>query len=567
MSWWHYLLLVNLYLILFFGFYKAFLRKETFFQLNRIYLVSGSLLSFFIPLMQSDWIRQLFITQRVHQTIYATVNPQFIYTVKPVESTSVTLGQIIAYIYVAGAALLLARLIYQLFALRKLVNSENAPSAFSFFKKIKVDGYLPNQQTIIEHEQVHTRQWHSADVLLIETVMIINWFNPIVYFYRKAIKRVHEYIADRKAIETGTSKTEYALLLLSQTFGTVPQQLTNNFFNNSLLKQRILMLNQSESNRRALLKYGLSAPLFAAMLIFSSATVNNSRIIRIINKTTEQFSISSVNFTTDEKDLLSLVGTDAGAIPEQNRMAEDNSNTPQQTTTVTTTVTNVVLRKDSTSVPDNSTPIFNAVEIQPNFPGGEQAFGRFLSENIIYPDKAREVHTTGRVFIRFVVEKDGALSDLKCLRDPGNGLGQEAIRVLSISPRWRPGIQNGRTVRVQFTVPVNFVLNDAGTKTKPDTIRLTSAFKKPMTVFVYKHVIGPDSSGTMPMNVKRMVNYQVTTIKINGKTITKDEFYNVNPRDIESINVIKRDTSKFIGQDSKDLILIRTKTTKSPEKG
>jgi len=102
--------------------------------------------------------------------------------------------------------------------------------------------------------------------------------------------------------------------------------------------------------------------------------------------------------------------------------------------------------------------IFNAVEIQPTFPGGEAAFGKFLTDHIRYPAVAKENNVTGRVFVQFVVERDGSLTDLKILRDPGSGLGDEALRVLKISPHWKPGIQNGKPVRVQFTVPVNFSL-------------------------------------------------------------------------------------------------------------
>lgn len=102
--------------------------------------------------------------------------------------------------------------------------------------------------------------------------------------------------------------------------------------------------------------------------------------------------------------------------------------------------------------------IFNAVEINPSFPGGEEKFGKFLRDHIRYPAIAKENNVTGRVFIQFVVERDGSLTDLKILRDPGSGLGEEALRVLKISPHWTPGIQNGKPVRVQYTVPVNFSL-------------------------------------------------------------------------------------------------------------
>jgi TonB family protein len=102
--------------------------------------------------------------------------------------------------------------------------------------------------------------------------------------------------------------------------------------------------------------------------------------------------------------------------------------------------------------------IFNAVEIAPSFPGGMQAFNKFIAQNIQYPELAKQNNVSGRVFIQFIVEKDGSLSDLKILRDPGSGLGDEAMRVIKSSPKWKPGMQNGKVVRVQYTVPVNFSL-------------------------------------------------------------------------------------------------------------
>jgi TonB family protein len=107
----------------------------------------------------------------------------------------------------------------------------------------------------------------------------------------------------------------------------------------------------------------------------------------------------------------------------------------------------------------NDNRIFNAVEVSPSFPGGTQGFSRFLSENIRYPKLARENNVTGRVFIQFVVERDGSLTDMKVLRDPGSGLGDEALRVLNLCPKWTPGLQNGQAVRVQYTVPINFSTN------------------------------------------------------------------------------------------------------------
>jgi protein TonB len=108
----------------------------------------------------------------------------------------------------------------------------------------------------------------------------------------------------------------------------------------------------------------------------------------------------------------------------------------------------------------NNNDVFVAVEVSPEFPGGEAAFGKFLHDHIRYPSVAKENNTQGRVFLQFVVERDGSLTDIKIMRDPGSGLGDEALRVLKSSPHWRAGMQNGKQVRVQYTVPVNFSLGE-----------------------------------------------------------------------------------------------------------
>ncbi len=110
-------------------------------------------------------------------------------------------------------------------------------------------------------------------------------------------------------------------------------------------------------------------------------------------------------------------------------------------------------------VEDNNEIVnFAAVEKLPEFPGGEAAFGKYLGNAIRYPPVAKENNTQGRVIVSFVVERDGNLTDIKVLRDIGGGCGAEAIRVLQKSPKWKAGIQNGKPVRVAYTMPINFTL-------------------------------------------------------------------------------------------------------------
>ncbi|MGN8067567.1 M56 family metallopeptidase [Mucilaginibacter sp. SG564] len=431
MSWWQYLLLVNIYLVLFYVFYVLLLRKETFFQLNRIYLVTAALLSFFIPMIQADWVQNLFITQQVKYTIYSS--PVIIYSFKPVAASHISIGQILAVLYGAGILFLSVRLIWQLIKLKRVINQPQATAAYSFFGMVRLDEASSNNTIIEAHEQVHAQQWHSADVMLIELVMIVNWFNPVVYMYRFAIKHIHEYIADRQAVQAGTNKAEYALLLLSQTFESPAHQLVNPFFNHSLLKQRIIMLQKNKSQRISLIKYGLSAPLFILMLILSSATINNSKPVSVINRSAHQ-----------------LFTTPAAPVLLADVLREDKALEKKESAHVAREIEIDTVRKKN--------QVYTSVEKVPEFPGGLEKFGAYLGKAIKYPKVDRENNVQGRVIITFVVEKDGALSGLKVTRGVSKTIDAEALRVLKNSPKWIPGIEKGKKVRVQYSVPISFAL-------------------------------------------------------------------------------------------------------------
>lgn len=103
--------------------------------------------------------------------------------------------------------------------------------------------------------------------------------------------------------------------------------------------------------------------------------------------------------------------------------------------------------------------IFTVVEAMPSYPGGEEAMRRYLSESIEYPQMARESGIQGRVFVTFVVERDGNITDVQILRGIGGGCDEEALRVIKNMPKWAPGKQRGKPVRVQFNMPIMFKLN------------------------------------------------------------------------------------------------------------
>ena len=109
-------------------------------------------------------------------------------------------------------------------------------------------------------------------------------------------------------------------------------------------------------------------------------------------------------------------------------------------------------------VDEEEVKIFTVVENDPEFPGGMDALYKYLAENIKYPQLARDNGITGKVYVTFVVERDGSIANPRILRDIGGGCGAEAIRVVKSMPKWTPGKQRGKAVRVQFNLPVNFNL-------------------------------------------------------------------------------------------------------------
>jgi TonB family protein len=557
MTWWQYLILANVYLILFYGFYALLLRRETFFQLNRFYLVGSAILSFMVPLMQADWARNLFITQRIKQTIYH-LDPVVIYQIPAAPSQHLTIGQVLAIIYIGGIILLASRFILQLIVLRYNIKYNDSEDAYSFFKTIKLGDTLNNHGVIMAHEEVHARQWHSADVLLIEAIMIINWFNPAVYFYRKAIKHIHEFIADRNALKSGTSKQEYALLLLSETFKTPAHELVNPFFNHSLLKQRILMLQKNNSQRTALLKYGLSAPLFALMLILSSATIHTNQVITIINNKAEQVMMTPAS--PELRHVYAAVTTSS----DGNKIITTVTTTPQVQEFKPSAKPAPVI----TDLPDTAkrSELFTAVEISPSFKGGTSALGTYLSQNIKYPEDLRRQNLQARVIVAFVVEPDGSLSNVHALNWQNTSAANEAIRVIAASPKWEPGVQNGRKVRAQYTVPISFKLQgDAEEKhvAVADSAR-KHTFNRVMYAYQYKNNnpagvssvgtishIGPDSGRAVSTTFYRIPQSPpllVTTATgnllqplyiIDGEEASLNTLKSTAAANIESVTVLK----------------------------
>jgi hypothetical protein len=284
MNWLHYLLEANIYLAVFYGGYCLFLNRETHYTLNRIYLLLSCILSFILPVIQIGALKPAEKVPEVALTGYQAITAPGSAAVQPNAVYAINWDNVLWAVYIVGISVLALLLVIKLFKLvnlttsgkrlidnkYKLIDIEDADTAFSFFNYLFIGTKTSGTDIIIRHELVHIRQKHSLDIVFIELIKIINWFNPIIYLLQTSLKTVHEYIADEQTAAQGTDTLSYSSFLVNNAYGLNGSSVTHSFFNYNLLKKRIIMLNQQRSGNLARLKYLVAVPICAGMLCAST---------------------------------------------------------------------------------------------------------------------------------------------------------------------------------------------------------------------------------------------------------------------------------------------------------
>ncbi|MGC6430288.1 MAG: M56 family metallopeptidase [Jejuia sp.] len=298
-----YLLKASGIIAIFYLFYLLFLRKDTFYSANRIYLILGLLLTFLVPLV----VIPIYVERAAIDMSSFVIDMN---SAQIIEETApaLSLNDYLMFAYLCGVVVCFTRFILQLVALVKIIvrnkkerygnfiyvtTPEKVPP-FSFFNWIV---YNPNTfskielDQVITHEKAHADQNHSFDVLLTQIACIVFWFNPIIWFYSKSLKQNLEFLADKSAVSTTSCKKTYQYTLLKT--GIAHQQLVlGNTFYNSLIKKRIVMLHKSKSKKTSQLKFLLILP-FLGLFLMSFNTEE-----RYIYKE------SAVTYVTPELDLI-----------------------------------------------------------------------------------------------------------------------------------------------------------------------------------------------------------------------------------------------------------------------
>ncbi|TDE11584.1 M56 family metallopeptidase [Dyadobacter psychrotolerans] len=272
---------VNFCWILFYGCYWLLFRKHTFFRWNRAFLLGSLIVSFAFPLVTFSEPAQV-----LPQVIYSVSETQILVTAPQLPEKTIPWLEITGLIYLAGALVMGFRLLQGFYDLGSIIlrserikmedytivllsPNQNSSGSFSFFKWLAVsDGdYKFHLDTILNHETIHIRQWHSVDILFIELLKAAFWFNPALWFYKNSLQEVHEYLADEHA----PNRDKYATFLVSYALNSPVKSLTNHFFNSSLLKSRIKMIYKNRTSRWLLGKYAMIIPVALVLISLTAA--------------------------------------------------------------------------------------------------------------------------------------------------------------------------------------------------------------------------------------------------------------------------------------------------------
>ena len=373
---------------------------------------------------------------------------------------------------------------------------------------------------IVNHEMVHIRQKHWFDLVLIELLCILQWFNPLTWLYLRFIRQNHEYLADEVALQRTSDPAVYKAILLNQIVG-VPVVSLANSFNYSLNKKRFNMMKNIISSPYRKMKILFILPVFAIVL-YSFAEPEYSTINADDNS--GNISPAAMLQTKEVKGTVVLqdgtrlpgvsvivMGTTIGTSTDINgyfrleKVSEKNTLAfsfvglkskvlkPDFTSEMTIKMVRDTITLGSVNtmppppppppadakgggtppppppppVPSQTTEVmtdggkyenFVIVEEMPSFPGGMEALNKYITDNLKYPGEAVTNNITGQVLVSFIVSVSGKIKDVKITKTLHPLLDIEAVRIISNMPDWKPGMQAGKRVPVDMQIPINFTL-------------------------------------------------------------------------------------------------------------
>ncbi len=448
--------------------YILFLRKETFFKLNRLFLLSSILFSVLLPFLrlkvyEAAPVMLSEITVMPYRNLIEAVTVYGKDLSGSIEKAILSANFIIL-IYLGGVTFFMIRFLIRSSKLFYLISKNPSHKAdgfnlvildkdfspFSFLNYVFISNSLQKNDDyhrMIAHELEHVKQGHSFDVVILELLSVLQWFNPFLWMLRRAIRENHEYLADQAVLNTGINVGQYKKLLLTQYIGG-QFEMTNNF-NYSLIKKRIKMMSRKSSKiANGKLVFGILAAVILIVVFaceqketFEMSEVQQEEALRM----------------TFQNEKLKIEGA-GESLEKIKKLFTDNSGFELSYDSLG----NIILVKKEerkTETFNSEEQVFFVVEDMPEFPGGDEALRKYISNSVTYPEAAIENGIQGKVYVSFVVTKYGNIANAKIARGVDPSIDKEALRVVNSLPQWKPGKQRGQAVNVNYTVPINFVLD------------------------------------------------------------------------------------------------------------
>ena len=520
---------VAVLIAVFYMFYRLMLARETFHHVNRLVLLLTAVASYVLPLC----VITIHETVTIERTANVAVGAW--QAEAAVEQPAMPLWQIVLPIlFIIGVALTLSHTLWSLFRIIRLIkHSEQHPqedgtivcvtgnaalSPFSWMHYIVMNrsDYETNDATILAHERGHICLRHSWDLILVDTLTALQWFNPAMWMLRSDLRAIHEYEADAAVLSQGINARQYQYLLITKAAGIGGYSLVNGI-SHSTLKNRINMMLHTKSNRRSLLKLLALLPIVGITLAVNAEKVVDVRYDGPQKQITKKGrKNATINMGVDKTIL--VVETD-----------ETKAETPETNTAV------------GTFEPVQG-DVFDVVEEMPQYPGGPQALFEFLSNNVKYPEEAEKAGIQGRVIATFVVETDGSISQPTVVKSVDPLLDAEALRVINAMPKWKPGKQNGELVRVKYTVPLSFHFDSTGEKEDDHLVSKDGTITE-------IDVENGSTTVTRPLFI------------VDGKIMDNEKVYSIDPKTIERLDMLKdRSAIEKYGEKAKNgVVVIHTK--------
>ena len=533
---------VAVLIAVFYMFYRLMLAHETFHRVNRLVLLTTAVASFVLPLCVFTMHKTVMVDYDYSQLGELAMNESVVSVVPTDNQPSVILTTVLPVLFIVG---MLATLVHTLISLIRIqllihrsekhpqedgtvicVTGNTALSPFSWMHYIVMNrsDYEAHDAAILAHERGHIRLRHSWDLLFVDLLTALQWFNPAMWMLRADLRAIHEYEADGEVLSLGINARQYQYLLISKAAGIGGYSLANGI-SHSTLKNRINMMLHKKSNRTSLLKLFALVPIVGITLALNARTVNDY----VYDGPQKQNPVKKGKKNTTIK-----VGTQEIKVTEAPK--DDKA----------TTVTMNVVEDEQNATDDK---VFDVVENMPEFNGGMGALMQYLSDNIRYPE---EKDIQGRVIVRFVVGKDGSISNAQVVKSVHPSFDAEALRIINNMPKWIPGTQNGKPVNVKYVVPINFKSSNANSATieEPNAVgsfvtnegngnlkelQLRENDKKASKIVVAKGIRLFDG-----------IDDKDIDIYVDGKLVEQDKIGTIKSDDIERIEINKGDTRKSI---------------------